>query len=104
MKFYICSKDKEKVIFEEVDGEPIKIENINFFIHKSGAEFTISEIRTGLKISSADTKSEAIISANQYIKSVGVKGIEELIKDCINRGAKSPIYLESENKLMEMLL
>ncbi len=65
----------------------------DFFIHKHGKEYKVSEAKSGALIARGDSKEEAISNANATLDKYGDKLDEEALK-YINKKGLSPRYTE----------
>lgn len=108
-KYYVADVAKVdaqgKSIFEEVKGKPVKIfDGVDTFLYKNkSGEWTVTEARTGAKLSSPmSTEKAAIESARELVKKNtknDMVALKKKIEDVIQIRGESPTYGESQKPI-----
>jgi hypothetical protein len=68
---------------EEVEGKPVKIDSCrqhDFFIHKEGRFWKVSEVKSGKHVGNGKTQKEAIETTNKRLSVIRKEKIAEAIE------------------------
>ena len=91
-KFYILNTDGA---FGKVAGEPVKIpifEEFDFFLHRCGNDYRVSEGKTGNCISIGMSRKEAIENAALMLNQYGKEEVRRVIQEKIIKYGISPMH------------
>ena len=94
--FYIINNSKQ---FQAVQGEAINKFGIEMFIRKVSNAYLLSESRTGVLLSSGETRTEALDKVKKIIEQQGLSKIQEQLAQYIKIFGMSPKYQEQRTEI-----